>query len=98
MRAQSGGNNNAYCQDMPLDWERRDTALEDHVAALAAARAARLAAFTSFPEGGQWLSSEGAPLTPEEWQDLAADGFTYHPPAGAQRPPIRISRHVRIAR
>ena len=42
------GNNNAYCQDNAiswLDWQRRDRALEDHVAGLAAWRAARVGRF-----------------------------------------------------
>lgn len=90
-----GGNNNAYCQDMPLDWAGRDTALEEYVAGLSAARAARIAAFTSFPEDGHWLSPEGAPMTPEQWQDPATDGFTHLPPEGSARPTTRISRHAR---
>lgn len=90
-----GGNNNAYCQDMPLDWAGRDKALEEYVAGLSAARAAWLAAFTSFPEDGRWLSPEGAPMTPEQWQDPATDGFTHLPPKGSTRPATRISRHAR---
>jgi glycogen operon protein len=89
------GNNNAYCQDMPLDWAGRDRALEAHVAGLAAERAARLAAFTHFPEGGQWLSQSGAPMTAEQWQDPATDGFIHQPPEGSARPATRISRHAR---
>lgn len=89
------GNNNAYCQDMPLDWAGRDTALEAHVAGLAAERAARLEAFASFPEGGQWLSPSGAPMTPEQWENPATDGVIHHPPQGAARPTTRISRHAR---
>lgn len=89
------GNNNAYCQDMPLDWAGRDTLLEAHVFALAAERAARLEAFASFPEGGQWLSPDGAPMTPEQWENPATDGFVHHPPEGSARPITRISRHAR---
>jgi len=88
-----GGNNNAYCQDMPVDWAARDVALEDHVAALAAERAANLAAFTRFPEGGQWLSPEGQPMRPEQWESLATDGFTHVPPAGF--PSLSVSRSER---
>jgi glycogen operon protein len=90
-----GGNNNAYCQDMPLDWAGRDTTLKVYVATLSAERAARLEAFTSFPEGGQWLSQEGGPMTPEQWQDPATDGFTHLPPVGSTRSTTRISRHAR---
>jgi glycogen operon protein len=89
------GNNNAYCQHMPIDWAGRDQALEDFTAQTAAARAANLAAFTQFPEGGQWLAPDGAPLVPHQWQDPATDGFTYLPPEGSARPPLRISRSAR---
>jgi glycogen operon protein len=89
------GNNNAYCQDMPVDWAARDLALEDHVAALSAARAANHPAFTRFPEGGQWLSPESGPMTPAQWEDPATDGFTYHPPPGSARPGLSVSRGQR---
>ncbi|KPF64970.1 glycogen debranching protein GlgX [Porphyrobacter sp. AAP60] len=89
------GNNNAYCQHMPIDWAGRDQALEDFTAQTAAARAANLAAFTQFPEGGQWLGPDGAALDPDTWQDPATDGFTYLPPEGSSRPPLRISRAMR---
>ena len=92
-----GGNNNAYCQDMPLDWAARDTVLEAHVAALSAERAARREAFAQFPEDGVWLSPEGTPMTPEQWENPATDGFTHQPPAGHARPALRISRGERKA-
>lgn len=91
------GNNNAYCQTMPVDWAGRDVALEDFTARLAAARAANLAAFAQFPEGGQWLGPDGAPLAPHQWQDPATDGVSWHPPAGSQRPGFAISRSARTA-
>lgn len=93
-----GGNNNAYCQDMPLDWAARDTGLEAHVAALSAERAARLEAFAQFPQDGVWLSPEGTPMTPEQWESLATDGFAHHPPPGHARPALRISRGERAVR
>jgi glycogen operon protein len=93
-----GGNNNAYCQDMLLDWAARDTDLEAHVAALSAERAARLAGFAHFPQDGVWLSPEGMPMTPEQWESLATDGFAHHPPPGHTRPALRISRAGRAAR
>ena len=74
------GNNNAYCQDNAafwLDWAGRDTALEDHVAALAAARAARLADFAQFPQDGEWLAPSGAAMNVTDWEDPACDGFDY---------------------
>lgn len=90
-----GGNNNAYCQDMPVDWVKRDAALEDHVAALSAARSARLASFTRFPEGGEWLAPEGTPMTSGAWESLATDGFTHCPPPGSGHPGISVSRSLR---
>ncbi len=89
------GNNNAYCQDMPVDWAARDLALEDHVGALSAARAAKLAAFTRFPDGGQWLSPAGTPMTPDQWDNPATDGFIHRPPPGSGLPSISISRSPR---
>jgi glycogen operon protein len=93
-----GGNNNAYCQDMPLDWAVRDVALEGYVAGLSAERAARLEGFVQFPQDGVWLSPEGAPMTPEHWESPATDGFTHQPPPGDTRPALRISRAERAAR
>lgn len=86
------GNNNAYCQDVPVDWGARDVALEDHVAALSAARAANLAAFSRFPEGGEWLAPGGTPMTAEQWENPATDGFTHRPPPGSARPVLSVSR------
>ncbi|WP_086738953.1 glycogen debranching protein GlgX [Erythrobacter colymbi] len=90
------GNNNAYCQFMPVDWEGRDTALEDDVAAMSAARARRLSGFTRFPEGGRWLSLEGAALTPVEWENPATPGFVHQPPSG-DWPVVRVDRESRSA-
>jgi glycogen operon protein len=91
------GNNNAYCQDNALswlDWANRDVALEDYVAGLSAARAARLADFRSFPEGGQWLTLGGAPMEVADWENPATDGFVYD--SGGKR--IEIDRQRRFAR
>lgn len=93
-RTQSG-NNNAYCQDMPVDWVHRDRALEGHVAALSAARAAALASYTRFPEGGQWLAPNETPMTCADWESLATDGFTHLSPPESQRPRIRVRRRER---
>jgi glycogen operon protein len=73
------GNNNAYAQDNPitwLDWESRDLALEDHVAALAAWRAQRSGWFIRFPEYGVWLGPKGA-LEVADWEDSHADQLAY---------------------
>nr|WP_199799554.1 glycogen debranching protein GlgX [Porphyrobacter sp. SLTP] len=91
------GNNNAYCQDMPVVWEGRDTALEDHVAALAAQRAHYLASFITFAEGGAWLSPEGAPMTPALWDNPATDGFTFERRHGDDPATLRVSRSNRAA-
>jgi glycogen operon protein len=89
------GNNNAYCQFMPIDWQRRDLALEDHVAGLAAARAARIADFTRFPEDGRWLALDGAMMADWQWQDPATQGFIHEdsPARGGGR--LRIDRAAR---
>lgn len=89
------GNNNAYCQHMPIDWHARDLALESHVAALSARRAARLADFTRFPEDGEWLSLAGTPLQDWQWQDLATAGFVHRWPDGARHWHLRIDRSAR---
>lgn len=89
------GNNNAYCQDMPIDWQGRDTQLQAEVERLSAARAARLAGFASFPEDGRWLALSGSSMADHEWQDPATDGFIWEPPAGSERPSLMVSRHQR---
>lgn len=91
------GNNNAYCQLMPLDWEARDLALEDHVAALAGARAARGEAMEQFPDGGSWSSLSGELLGAAEWEDRSLPGFAYTPPKGSRHPGFRVDRIQRIA-
>ena len=74
------GNNNAYAQDNALtwiDWQHRDRALEDHVAALAAWRAANIARFASFPEDGTWQALDGPAMDAARWDDPATHGFTW---------------------
>lgn len=74
------GNNNAYCQDNEitwLDWEGRDRELEAHAFALAAWRAARTPWFQCFPEHGEWLHPDGRPMSVEDWEDPASEGFTF---------------------
>ncbi|HTV71977.1 MAG TPA: glycogen debranching protein GlgX [Rhizobiaceae bacterium] len=76
------GNNNAYAQDNQitwLDWAKRDTALEAHVMALAALRAAfpalgkqdfltGRAVDNGFPDV-EWLPETGERMTEHNWQD-----------------------------
>jgi glycogen operon protein len=72
------GNNNAYAQDNPtswIDWQRRDLALEDHVAGLAAWRAARLASLAALPQDCTWLTLNGRPMGAGDWDDPACPGF-----------------------
>lgn len=89
------GNNNAYCQAMPIDWALRDHALEDHVAMLSTQRARCLSRYTTFPEEGRWLSLSGEPMTAREWEDPATDGFTHEPPPDAGWPVLSVQRSTR---
>ncbi len=81
------GNNNAYAQDNAitwLDWANRDTELEEHVAVLAAWRAAHFPAAVSFPEDGAWLTLDGKAMTPGDWDAPGARGFVWRGPNGAR--------------
>jgi len=89
------GNNNAYCQFIPVDWAGRDHALEADVAALAARRALHLGCFTTFAQNGCWRSLAGEPMTPEQWEDPATDGFVHQPPPDRECPRLRVQRSTR---
>ncbi len=78
-----GGNNNAYAQanDVTwLDWTRRDSELEGHVAALSAFRRAHPAlSSAAFLHGDGapvadvvWFGPDGAALAPADWDDADA--------------------------
>ena len=88
------GNNNAYAQDNPVtwvDWDDRDRALEDYVAALAAWRAAR--DLSQFPQDGAWTALDGAPMDAARWEDPATAGFVWHQGKEAALPKgLRIDR------
>jgi len=88
------GNNNAYAQDNAvtwIDWDGRDRALEDHVAALAAWRAAR--DLSQFPEDGAWTALNGGALDAARWEDPATPGFVWQAGKEAARPTgLRIDR------
>lgn len=86
------GNNNAYCQDLAIDWEGRDLALEAHVADLAGQRAKRRADFERFPGDGRWLTLAGEPIADWQWQDPASDGFIH------VFSPQRAGRQLRVSR
>jgi glycogen operon protein len=69
------GNNNAYAQDNDitwLDWDGRDIALEDHVAMLAAIRAAHPAIGDPVllrPGDVDWQRLDGQDFGPEDWHN-----------------------------
>ena len=88
------GNNNAYAQDNALtwiDWEGRDRALEDHVAALAAWRAAR--DFAQFAQDGTWQALDGAAMDVARWEDPATQGLVWQARNEAARPMgLRVDR------
>jgi glycogen operon protein len=74
------GNNNAYSQDNAitwLDWANRDTALEDFVAGLSAKRREQPEQFAQFPRAGRWLTLDGRPMIPADWNDGGSDGFEF---------------------
>ncbi|GAA5048381.1 glycogen debranching protein GlgX [Erythrobacter westpacificensis] len=89
------GNNNAYCQFMPVDWQARDVALEGYVAALAEDRAQRAAGMAEFPEGGTWRSLSGEDMHAGLWEDPHCAGFTFVPPTGSQWPRFTVDRTSR---
>jgi len=74
------GNNNAYAQDNALswiDWERRDVALEDDVADLAAKRSTQRARFPAFPQEGEWLDEAGQLMTAAHWENPSTGAVRY---------------------
>jgi len=82
------GNNNGYAQDNALawlDWEGRDKALEDFVAALAARRARAGEEFARFPEPGVWRRRDGAEMTVADWESPATDMVRYEAGLGDGR-------------
>jgi len=89
------GNNNAYCQFMPVDWEARDTGLEDYVADLSATRARNAAAMAVFPQDGEWQGLSGHPMTPGEWEDPSLAGFTFNPLPSSKWPRFTVDRMER---
>ncbi len=90
------GNNNAYCQPMPIDWNARDTALEDYVAQLAEKRAARADAMAAFAQGGVWRNLSGEPLDVAQWEDRALAGFRFEPNEDSDYPGFMVDQNRRI--
>ena len=94
------GNNNAYAQDNAafwIDWEGRDHALEDHVAALARQRAERGLWAARFPEPGSWRKPDSGPMTAADWEVAATDGVIYAPAAETGSATLKVSRSGRKA-
>ncbi len=93
------GNNNAYAQDNALtwiDWATRDGALEAHVAALAAWRAAHHGARAQFAESGAWLRCDGAAMTPADWDNPATTAFGWRAADGSGFAVDRATRSVQV--
>ncbi|HSS13108.1 MAG TPA: glycogen debranching protein GlgX [Rhizomicrobium sp.] len=95
-----GGNNNAYAQDNEItwvDWEGRDTELEDFAAACAKTRAANpVLSDTGFLASADWYDLDGTPMTAEKWENPQTTGFEVHiPMTGAEILSIRIDRDAR---
>ncbi len=86
------GNNNAYAQDNAItwvDWASREVALEDHVASLARWRRERPAVFDrQVPDHATWLTLDGQPMTPTNWEAPDCPGFELRLPGAS----IRVDR------
>jgi glycogen operon protein len=91
------GNNNAYAQDNKitrLDWQDRDTDLEDFVCRLAAARAEYLSQDAAdFVAEAEWRDLDGEAMTPDKWNAGSLAGFEARIPlASGKSLLIRLDR------
>ena len=87
------GNNNGYAQNNEttwLDWQNRDEALENFVAALSAFRRDTPIDWTDWPADAEWRPLSGDPMGPEDWD---GDGFALHLPLGDESLILRFDRH-----
>jgi glycogen operon protein len=94
------GNNNAYAQDNTIswiDWGAVDVELLDHVAALANARGALGPATTCFGEQGEWLTLDGRPMTPSDWEATDTAGFEFRSTNQGAPYAVRMDRTTRTA-
>jgi len=92
-RTQSG-NNNAYAQAemVELDWIARDRDLEAFVIALADVRARHPAIMSpEWPCDARWLTLDGQPMTPADWEAPDCPGFELRLGAAA----LRFDRRAR---
>ncbi len=90
------GNNNAYAQDNEigwLDWEHRDTALEDYVARLSRFRRRGPLADQRWLDAADWRDMTDRPMTPDRWAGMG--GFLLRLPDGTDLIYIRIDRGER---
>ncbi len=91
------GNNNAYAQDNEttwLDWQARDLALENQVAALSASRRANIADFApTFLAQADWRDLDGNPM--RDWAG-ADSGFVVTLPSGHRLCTDRARRRVQV--
>ncbi|SUJ26218.1 Glycogen debranching enzyme [Sphingomonas paucimobilis] len=87
------GNNNGYAQNNEttwLDWQNRDEALENFVAALSAFRRDTPIDWTDWLADAEWRTLSGDPMGPEDWD---GDGFALHLPLGDESLILRFDRH-----
>ncbi len=90
------GNNNAYAQDNEiswLDWEHRDTALEDFVGRLSRFRRTSPLAHQQWLVSADWRDMTDRPMTPDRWAGMG--GFLLRLPDGDSLVYIRIDRGER---
>ena len=86
------GNNNGYAQDNEatwLDWENRDRALEDFVAALSAFRRNTPIDWTAWLADAEWRTLSGDVMGPGDWD---GDGFALYVPVGIGSLILRFDR------
>jgi glycogen debranching enzyme len=94
------GNNNAYAQDNEtswINWSRRDLDLEDFVATLAEARAARGMLSHRFPDSGTWLRADSTVMSAADWDDPATDAVSYVTTLADTHATLKVSRSARTA-
>jgi glycogen operon protein len=94
------GNNNAYAQDNEttwLDWQDRDTELEDFVAKLAAGRAEYFAGeAANLVAQAQWRDLDGEMMTPAKWEAEFLEGFEVRIPLNdGTCVSLRVDRNAR---
>ena len=86
------GNNNGYAQDNEttwLDWENRDRALEDFVAALSTFRRDTPIDWTAWLADTEWRTLSGDVMGPGDWD---GDGFALYVPVGTESLILRFDR------